>query len=96
MAPAIVDYRPVPAERPEPGRWYSHDLEYGPANVTDLNVFFYGMTLEGARPELTYVSSFICAHATRVRSLYLLVSSSSLGVVPFLSPSCGVMGPALI
>ena len=62
MAPAIVDYRPVPAERPEPGRWYSHDLEYGPANVTDLNVFFYGMTLEGSRPELTYVSFLRICH----------------------------------
>ena len=47
VAPAIQDYRPVGAMPPEPGRWYDHGLEYGDTSKTDINVFFYGMTLEG-------------------------------------------------
>ena len=42
--------------------WYDHDLEYPPGNDTDLNVFFYGMTLEGARPELSYLADAISAN----------------------------------
>jgi hypothetical protein len=42
--------------------WYDHDIEYAPGNDTDLNVFFFGMSLEGARPELSYLADAISAN----------------------------------
>ena len=42
----MSNYRPNVAERPAPGQWYDHDIEYAENNSTDLNVFFYGLNLK--------------------------------------------------
>ena len=46
VAPAMSNYRPNVAERPAPGQWYDHDIDYAENSETDLNVFFYGLSLK--------------------------------------------------
>ena len=41
------DFRPDVASRPPDDMWYREGIEYAEGNETDLNVFFYGMNLEG-------------------------------------------------
>jgi hypothetical protein len=48
----MSNYRPNVAERPAVGQWYDHDIDYADSSDTDLNVFFYGLTLK--------VSSMLC------------------------------------
>ena len=42
----MSNYRPNVAERPAVGQWYDHDIDYAESADTDLNVFFYGLTLK--------------------------------------------------
>jgi hypothetical protein len=42
----MSNYRPNVAERPAPGQWYDHDIDYAENSETDLNVFFYGLSLK--------------------------------------------------
>ena len=53
VAPAMSNYRPNVAERPAAGQWYDHDIDYADSTETDLNVFFYGLTLK--------VKTFLCS-----------------------------------
>ena len=48
----MSNYRPNVAERPAVGQWYDHDIDYAESADTDLNVFFYGLTLK--------VNSMLC------------------------------------
>lgn len=60
VAPAVSNYRPVTCSRPEPSSWYDHGLEYGPN--TSLNIFFYGMNLDGVTKDRDYVADAISAN----------------------------------
>ena len=42
----MSNYRPNVAERPAPGLWYDHDIDYAENDETELNVFFYGLNLK--------------------------------------------------
>lgn len=64
VAPGIHDYRPEPAFPPDMSQWYDHGLEYG--NDSALNIFFYGMHLEGVTPDRSYIADAVSAN----RNLY--------------------------
>ena len=61
VAPGFKDYRPTASELPDLSQWYSHDIQYAESN-TDLNVFFYGMNLEGVTPAQSYTADAISAN----------------------------------
>ena len=57
----VEGYVPTSGELPSYGQWYSpHYLEYGPN--TSLNIFFYGMHLEGVTPERSYSANALSAN----------------------------------
>lgn len=60
VAPAIQDYRPVSAQQPNMSSWYDEGIEYG-AN-SSLNIFFYGMDLEGQTKPQSYTADAISAN----------------------------------
>lgn len=61
VSPGIEDYRPNVGEEPINGLWYNSDsLEYG--KNTSLNIFFYGMHLEGAVKDRSYLADAISAN----------------------------------
>ena len=57
---AMDGYRPNPGETPVPGLWYNHDLEYG--QNSSLNIFFYGMHLDGVTPDRSYSADALSAN----------------------------------
>lgn len=64
ISPGYDKYRPNPTEEPVYDLWYHHDLEYG--KNTSLNIFFYGMYLEGSTKDKSYLADAISAN----RNLY--------------------------
>lgn len=62
----MSNYRPNVAERPAAGQWYDHDIDYAESTETDLNVFFYGLTL---KVNISYVSC-VCVHVCVVVRAY--------------------------
>jgi len=64
IAPGNQNYRPNPTEEPMYELWYHHGLEYG--ENTSLNIFFYGMYLEGSTKDKSYLADAISAN----RNLY--------------------------
>lgn len=62
VAPAIQNYRPMTAQQPDaPELWYNHGLEYH--GNTSLNIFFYGMNLEGAFKDESYIADAVSANS---------------------------------
>lgn len=63
VAPGIRDYRPHLGSLPREGFWYDN-LEYGDINGTnsDLNPFFYGVTLVHKPKSYTYQSDALSAN----------------------------------
>jgi hypothetical protein len=58
---AIQGYRPNSGETPAPGLWYSDEhLTYG--DNTSVNIFFYGMHLEGVTPDRSYSADALSAN----------------------------------
>jgi len=70
VAPAMTNYRPNMAERPAKGEWYDHGIEYAENAETDINVFFYGMTLQGGLPSETYMADAISANTKLKQTHY--------------------------
>lgn len=62
VAPGLDSFRPDVATRPPPGMWYEDGITYAEGNETDLNVFFYGMHLEGSTPEKSYLADALSAN----------------------------------
>eukprot|EP01035_Chromulina_nebulosa_P018226 gene18226-23895_t len=60
VAPGIQDYRPVSAELPAYELWYNHGLEYG--LNSSLNIFFYGMHLDGITKDRSYLADAISSN----------------------------------
>eukprot|EP00585_Thalassiosira_rotula_P007367 CAMPEP_0196137412 /NCGR_PEP_ID=MMETSP0910-20130528/5402_1 /TAXON_ID=49265 /ORGANISM="Thalassiosira rotula, Strain GSO102" /LENGTH=639 /DNA_ID=CAMNT_0041397863 /DNA_START=300 /DNA_END=2219 /DNA_ORIENTATION=+ len=60
IAPGLEKNRPNLGKLPKKGRWYE-GLEYG-SNNTQLNPFFYGVTLEHKPKQYTYQSDAISAN----------------------------------
>eukprot|EP01038_Epipyxis_sp_PR26KG_P013633 gene13633-18294_t len=60
IAPGSQDYRPTTGETPAPGLWYENDISYG--NDTSLNIFFYGMHLEGITKDQSYIADALSAN----------------------------------
>ena len=59
--PGVEGYVPTSGELPDYAQWYSpHFLEYG--SNTSLNIFFYGMHLEGVTPERSYSANALSAN----------------------------------
>jgi hypothetical protein len=56
----VQGYRPNPTEEPAPGLWYHDHLTYG--RNTSLNIFFYGMHLEGVTPDRSYSADAVSAN----------------------------------
>jgi hypothetical protein len=57
----VTPYRPNPGEVPVPGLWYDQSkMEYG--HNSSLNIFFYGMHLDGTTPDKSYVADAISAN----------------------------------
>ena len=61
VAPGFETHRPDVGSRPAEGYWYN-DLEYGDKNKTDLNPFFYGVTLVHKPRDYTYQSDALSAN----------------------------------
>ena len=61
VAPGIETNRPDVGSRPVQGRWYT-DLEYGNTTNSDLNPFFYGVTLVHKPRDYTYQSDALSAN----------------------------------
>ena len=62
VAPGFQDYRPDVATNPAPGMWYEDGITYSGDNDTSLNIFFYGMNLEGITPAQSYTADAISAN----------------------------------
>ena len=66
VSPAIQNYRPVTGELIDPNQWYSHGIHYGNGNGnqtnTSLNIFFYGMHLDGVYSSRSYFADAISAN----------------------------------
>ncbi len=60
ISPGNQNYRPNPTEEPVYDLWYHHDLEYG--KNASLNIFFYGMYLEGTTKDKSYLADAISAN----------------------------------
>jgi beta-glucanase (GH16 family) len=68
VAPGVSSDRPLLMHQPKPGHWYE-GLEYGDANTTSLNPFFYGVTLVHKPRDYTYQSDAISAN-TRIDEVF--------------------------
>lgn len=66
IAPANKNYRPTATELPDYDQWYNHGLDYG--ENTSLNIFFYGMYLEGTSKEKSYRADAISANTNLTES----------------------------
>jgi len=60
VAPGIEDYRPNVGEVPKKTLWYRDGMTYG--HNTSLNIFFYGMHLDGDTKEQSYLADAISAN----------------------------------
>jgi hypothetical protein len=60
VAPGYDKYRPITSEIPDLSQWYHENISYG-AN-TSLNIFFYGVHLQGVTNERSYVTDAISAN----------------------------------
>lgn len=60
IAPAIQDYRPTETLEPDYEQWYHDGLEYG--INSSLNIFFYGMHLEGITKDKSYSADAISSN----------------------------------
>lgn len=61
VAPGVTKHRPQLGERPVTGLWYD-GLEYGNVTDSDLNPFFYGVTLEHDPDDYTYQADALSAN----------------------------------
>jgi beta-glucanase (GH16 family) len=61
VSPGIEIDRPILGKRPHEGHWYP-DLEYSSQNKSDLNPFFYGVTLVHKPNSYTYQSDALSAN----------------------------------
>jgi len=60
VAPGIEEYRPNAGEVPKHSLWYRDGLTYG--HNSSLNIFFYGMHLDGDTKEQSYLADAISAN----------------------------------
>ncbi|GKY95287.1 hypothetical protein MPSEU_000490600 [Mayamaea pseudoterrestris] len=69
VAPGIENDRPVLGHRPHNNSWYKH-LEYSNATGSDLNPFFYGVTLFHKPKSRIYQSDALSANLQLNQSFY--------------------------
>jgi hypothetical protein len=82
IAPGIEAYRPDAAQRPDLSQWYDEGIEYDGNNETDLNIFFYGMHLEGSTPEKSYIADAISANTNLYETHFTELHSYRLEWIP--------------
>lgn len=68
IAPGVEKNRPILGKLPKAGKWYQ-GLEYG-SNNTQLNPFFYGVTLEHKPKQFTYQSDAISANTHLTKDFF--------------------------
>lgn len=68
IAPGLERNRPILGKLPKKGKWYQ-GLEYG-SNNTQLNPFFYGVTLEHKPKQYTYQSDAISANTHLTKDFF--------------------------
>jgi len=68
IAPGVEGIRPQLGKLPKKGRWYE-GVEYG-SNNTQLNPFFYGVTLEHKPKQFTYQSDAISANTLLTKDFF--------------------------
>lgn len=81
VAPGIQEYRPDVAKVPEKGMWYEKGLEYA-SNETDLNIFFFGMNLEGVSKDKSYLADAISANTNLYETHFTKFHNYRLEWVP--------------